>query len=120
MGIAIAPVTVEDGSVTVAGDGPDSDGDGVSDSADNCRIVANANQVDTDADGFGNRCDGDFNNDCIVNSADLGFMKMVFFTSNPDADLNGDGAVNSADLGIFKQFFFAPPGPSGLDNICVD
>jgi len=35
----------------------DSDGDGVSDSADNCPAVANANQADRDGDGLGNMCD---------------------------------------------------------------
>ena len=37
--------------------GPDTDGDGVSDAADNCPTVANAAQTDTDADGVGNACD---------------------------------------------------------------
>ena len=40
---------------------------------------ANASQLDTDADGFGNACDGDFNNDCIVNFVDLGDLKSAFF-----------------------------------------
>jgi hypothetical protein len=37
---------------------PDADGDGVADSSDNCRAVANADQADTDADRVGNACDG--------------------------------------------------------------
>jgi hypothetical protein len=56
----------------------------------------------------------DFNNDLAVNFADLGYMKSVFFTTDPDADLNGDGAVNFADLGLLKSMFFQSPGPSGL------
>ena len=35
----------------------DTDGDGIPDSSDNCTLVANANQQDTDADGYGNICD---------------------------------------------------------------
>jgi hypothetical protein len=35
----------------------DSDGDGVSDLADNCARVPNPNQADEDRDGFGNACD---------------------------------------------------------------
>ncbi|MCW5890149.1 MAG: thrombospondin type 3 repeat-containing protein [bacterium] len=35
----------------------DRDGDGIVDGADNCRSVANADQVDTDRDGVGDACD---------------------------------------------------------------
>jgi hypothetical protein len=96
----------------------DADGDGVADDQDNCSAVANADQNDADADNFGNLCDADFNNDCIVNAVDLGFLKSVFFSNNAEADLNGDGLVNAVDLGIFKSRFFIPPGPSGLADIC--
>ncbi|MBP9761154.1 MAG: thrombospondin type 3 repeat-containing protein [Candidatus Magasanikbacteria bacterium] len=37
--------------------GEDEDGDDVSDVVDNCPMVANANQLDTDNDGDGNLCD---------------------------------------------------------------
>jgi glycosylphosphatidylinositol phospholipase D len=98
----------------------DSDGDGVADDADNCSALANADQRDTNADGFGNACDADLNNDCTVNFADLGEMKSVFFTSDPDADFDGDGAVNFEDLGVMKADFFLPPGPSGVTNACAE
>ena len=93
--------------------GPDTDGDGVSDALDNCVNVANPDQRDSNGDGFGNICDADLNNDCIVNPIDLGIFKGVFFTPDADADLNGDGVVNPVDLGIFKSLFFLPPGPNG-------
>jgi hypothetical protein len=96
----------------------DQDGDGVADDEDNCSALANADQRDTDADGFGNVCDADLNNDCTVNFTDLGELKVLFFTSDPDADFNGDGAVNFTDLRIMKAGFFLPPGPSGVPNIC--
>lgn len=89
----------------------DSDGDGVNDLTDNCKLVANAAQRDTDNDGFGNYCDADFNNDGLTNATDLGFLKSKFFTTDADGDLNGDGIVNALDLGIFKALFFLPPGP---------
>lgn len=92
----------------------DADGDGVADPDDNCTEHANAAQRDSDGDGYGNRCDADFNGDGAVNFLDLGIMKSRFFTADADADLNGDGAVNFLDLGILKSLFFKPPGPSGV------
>jgi hypothetical protein len=96
----------------------DTDADGVPDDADNCVRVANADQRDTDDDGFGNMCDADLDDDCNVNFLDLGLMKSVFFTTDADPDLDGSGGVNFADLGIMKGGFFNPPGPSGVPNIC--
>lgn len=98
-----------EGSFSLVGD---SDGDGVLNNADNCTNVANANQVDTNGDGHGNRCDADLNQDCIVNAIDLGLFRLRFFTPDPDADLDGSGSVNAIDLGILKQLFFDVPGPS--------
>ncbi|MBT8143303.1 MAG: thrombospondin type 3 repeat-containing protein, partial [Gammaproteobacteria bacterium] len=96
------------------GGGPDSDGDGVPNAADNCVNVANPNQRDTDGDGIGNFCDPDFNNDGTVNFADLSIMKANFFSAGDiDTDLNGDGFTNFIDLTILKNFFFGPPGPPG-------
>jgi len=43
-----------------------SDIDGVLDTADNCIVVPNPLQYDTDADGFGNKCDPDMNNDNVI------------------------------------------------------
>ncbi|MEM6641004.1 MAG: proprotein convertase P-domain-containing protein [Pseudomonadota bacterium] len=98
---------------TLASAGPDTDGDGVADADDNCSAVPNADQRDTNGDGFGNICDADLNNDGVVNFVDLGLLRTSFFSSNADADFNGDGVVNFVDLGIMRTGFFAPPGPSG-------
>jgi hypothetical protein len=92
----------------------DGDEDGVPDSADNCTEIANADQRDTNGDGYGNVCDPDLDDNGIVNFLDLAEMKAVFFTSDPDADLDGNGSVNFQDLGVMKSFFFQPPGPSGV------
>ena len=54
------------------------------------------------------------NNDDIVNSLDLGLLRLRFLTTDPDADVNGDGIVNVFDLGLFKDLFLKPPGPSGI------
>ena len=115
---AIESVAVGGGAVTDLGvielEGIDTDGDGVPDIDDNCTLVANPLQRNTNGDDFGNYCDPDLNDDGIVNAIDLGLFKSVFFTADANADLNGDGTVNAIDLGIFKGFFFLPPGPAGL------
>ncbi len=97
----------------------DADADGVANRLDNCSELANPAQIDADGDGFGNACDADLNNSCVVNVADLGLMRTVFFTADPVADFNGDGVVNVIDLAILRSAFFAPPGPSGLVD-CAD
>lgn len=93
---------------------PDSDNDQVKNFLDNCINVQNTDQRDTNADGFGNRCDPDFNGDLIVNAFDLFYLKSKFLTTDPHADLNGDGVVNAFDLFIMKSMFLTPPGPSGI------
>ena len=119
-------------SVTFSADSPgdyirvfvavsDVDGDGVADSADNCLAAPNTDQRDTDADGIGNVCDADLDQNCLVSVVDLGIMKSVFFTTDPNADLDGDGSVNFPDLGLMKlQFFrdYATDNPSGIENLC--
>jgi glycosylphosphatidylinositol phospholipase D len=104
----------------VFGRARDTDADGVRDVLDNCTLAENADQRDTDNDGFGNVCDADLDGNCNVDFGDLGIMKSVFFTSDPDADLDGNGDVQFVDLGILQQLFFAPPGPSGVPNACGD
>lgn len=95
----------------------DTDEDGVADDADNCTLIPNSDQRDTNGDGFGNICDPDLDNDgTVVNAVDLGLFRSVFFSTGPglDADFNGDNVVNAVDLGILRTFFFMPPGPSGI------
>lgn len=92
---------------------PDTDGDGLIDPFDNCTLVANTSQVDTNFDGFGNHCDADLSNEGAIDFIDLGIMKSVFFSSDPDADLNADGSVDFIDLAMLKQVFFGAPGPAG-------
>jgi hypothetical protein len=96
----------------------DTDGDGVADNADNCTLVRNADQRDTNGDGFGNICDADLNNDCIVDTADGHIMQALLGSNNPHADLNGDGVVNFRDLARLRESRFQPPGPSGVPNDC--
>lgn len=80
--------------------------------------IANPAQRDTDGDGHGNACDGDFNQDCIVNPVDLGRFRSAFFSASPLHDLDGNGVVNPVDLGIFRSLFFSVPGPSPSGSLC--
>ena len=91
----------------------DIDNDGVTDETDNCVLVANPLQRDTDADDIGNFCDPDLNNDGLVTSADRTILNGVFFTSDPDSDFNADGNVNFLDLAILQSYFGQAPGPPG-------
>jgi YVTN family beta-propeller protein len=114
--LAPIPVNCPDGLAI----GPDdTDGDAVADPFDNCLEAANAEQLDTDDDGFGNICDADFDQSCGVDFTDLGELKAAFFqTGDLVEDMNGDGSVNFADLGLLKPAMFLPPGPSGVPNVC--
>ena len=97
---------------------PDTDGDTVTDDLDNCIDVVNAAQTDADNDGFGNACDADFTQDCLVNIGDLAVLKASFMTADAVTDLNGDGQTNFADLAAFRAYFSGVPGPSGLATAC--
>ena len=92
----------------------DTDGDGVADDMDNCTEVPNPNQTDSNADGFGNACDADLNNDGIINFVDLSQFSAVFLSADADADFNSDGAVNFLDFVLLTDTFLGAPGPSGL------
>ena len=94
--------------------GPDTDGDGIEDRLDNCTLVANHDQRDIDADGYGNRCDPDFNNDGVVTAADYMILRARLNTADPLCDLNGDGFVTAADYLILRGWLNKAPGPSGL------
>src|SRR5262245_22324508 len=115
----------------------DSDGDGIADQNDNCKLkinVAPFAQVDADGDGYGNACDGDFDNDGLVTVADFDIFRTCFQGGSPSADplctksdMDGNGAVNSTDFGqlFVPQYQAGVPGPSGLacagtSNPCVD
>jgi len=104
------------GILTVYGAAPDTDGDGWVDSLDNCSTLANATQVDSDNDGFGNRCDADLNNNGATNAQDyVLFRGQLGQPSTPptynSGDLNANGAVNSQDYVLFRQLLGQPPGP---------
>ena len=93
----------------------DSNSDGIDDKYDNCVLVANTEQRDTDNDGIGSICDADLNNDDIVNAVDFGIFRSAYLSSNADADFNGDGIVNILDFNILRGQYLQAPGPAGAD-----
>jgi hypothetical protein len=111
-----------------AGSVEDTDGDAVPDLFDNCRLLPNgpmaatgscgtAVQLDFDNDGYGDPCDGDFDQSGFVNGSDLTAMFALLFPvgSPPYAgDLNCSGYTNGADFTLEFGLLFAPPGPGAL------
>jgi hypothetical protein len=92
----------------------DTDEDGIADTLDNCRLVANPDQRDTNGDGYGNICDPDFDNNGTVNINDFNRMKArlnIIPVVDVDTDLDGDGVVNINDFNRLKSFLGNPPGP---------
>lgn len=109
-------------SAVQAGSVADTDGDTVPDAFDNCSGTANgpgeapSNQVDTDTDGYGNICDGDFDNtNPTVDLDDFNLFLGDF--GNPATsqfDMDADGDTDLDDFNAFLAVFGGPPGPSGL------
>ncbi len=126
--VAVAEVISEAGVHPSSTDpvtrGPmDSDGDGVPDDIDNCTNVPNVDQIDVDGDGFGNRCDPDFDNNCSVNFLDIIRYRASFGSVigdpgyDPVVDIDSSGAIGFIDYIAITVTFFGQPGPSTLE--CV-
>ncbi|MEM9387461.1 MAG: hypothetical protein AAGA68_20570 [Pseudomonadota bacterium] len=115
-----SPTAGENGAAYVVYGRQDSDldEDGIANDADNCTLVANADQRDSNGDGYGNRCDADLDDNCVVDARDWFIMRDVIGTDDPDADLDGDGIVNGADALRLFSLRFSPPGPSGVTDAC--
>jgi hypothetical protein len=81
--------------------------------------VSNPNQADSDGDGFGNRCDGDMNNNNATNAQDYVLFRQqlgapsVAPTYNKE-DINANGAVNAQDYVLFRGLLGKAPGPGVL------
>jgi hypothetical protein len=106
-------------SQACAGQG-DTDGDGVCDPEDNCEIAPNPEQIDANADGYGNACDADYTDDSVVGAPDFGIFVAAWGYPvgspgvDPQTDHSGDGYVGAPDFSAAFGNHGQPPGPSGL------
>lgn len=84
---------IDDLGLTGFDDDDDDDNDGILDVNDNCPLVANEDQADTDGDGLGDVCDPDDDNDGIPDLDD-----NCPKTPNPgQEDADGDGIGDACD-----------------------
>jgi hypothetical protein len=120
----------------------DMDGDEIPDTADVCTLVADDSQLDADADGYGNMCDADLDQDGIVSEDDLEAIERCLgvnvgvepeYTDAPAvegepshdaleqtlalsrcraADLDGSGVVDELDFDRARRSLGSAPGPS--------
>jgi len=94
----------------------DRDGDGIADASDNCTRVPNASQVDADADGYGNACDCDFDQNGVCNIDDYNLFQLDFAAghdSGRGTDMDASGTVNIDDLNLFLPGYArGAPGPA--------
>lgn len=84
---------------------PDADGDGIPNACDNCRLTPNPAQVDSNADGTGNRCDSDLDGDQVVGLADFNIFRSCYGGNDADCDFDDDGGVGPTDFAVFGTFF---------------
>jgi hypothetical protein len=76
---------------------PDSDGDGIADSDDNCPLIGNADQQNTDDDGLGDACDPDDDNDTVLDGVDNCPLGANEDQANFDGDSYGDTCDEDED-----------------------
>lgn len=94
---------------------PDSDGDGVADSVDNCISDANPGQENNDNDSQGDVCDPDDDNDGVLDLVDL----YPFYFNYLDGDVaplnTPDGIINAADHLLMQRFALGEITPANFD-----
>ena len=113
--VFVIAMSVSMGIATASFAGPglgDTDGDGIDDFFDNCLDDSNSTgpnlfpHLDTDRDGCGNLCDGDFTQDGVTNGADFIAFRVAFAAdASGDTDMDGSGGTNGADFILFRVNF---------------
>jgi opacity protein-like surface antigen len=90
----------------------DSDEDGIGDNSDNCPLLANSDQMDTDGDAEGNECDLDDDNDGVVDQLEvqqgtdpLDRLSCEGCIAVLDIDANGQVEALSDGLIILRHLF---------------
>lgn len=95
------------GSQGIAGGGTlDSDADAINDGTDNCVLLENTDQLDTDADGLGDVCDPDDDGDLVLDGEDN--CSLVANTDQADADGDWIGDACDTDQKLAQTIDFAP------------
>ena len=103
-----------------AGVDVDTDGDGVQQNIDNCPGESNSDQTDTDRDGHGNACDGDFDQNGLVGLSDFGALSATFGLDvgdpayNENVNCDGTTIIGLADFGCFSKQFNNGLGGGGV------
>jgi photosystem II stability/assembly factor-like uncharacterized protein len=86
-------VIIDDFVVDGFQDDEDDDNDGILDVDDNCPLISNSNQLDTDGDGEGDVCDTDDDGDGILDSND----NCPLIANADQADIDNDGIGDVCD-----------------------
>ncbi|MDT8383302.1 MAG: S8 family serine peptidase [Gammaproteobacteria bacterium] len=88
--IAIDGYAAASGTVQLAWNYLDNDGDGIIDALDNCPELSNSDQVDFDGDGSGDICDDDDDNDSMPDAWESIHGLNPFDPTDAAGDLDGD------------------------------
>jgi len=92
--------------------GEDDDTDGIPNLTDNCAVVYNPSQTDSDGDGIGNVCDADcpyLDGLDPVNFPDFAILGNNWGLTGPgiEGDLNTDYVIDTNDLAIFADYWLS-------------
>ncbi|MBI5609943.1 MAG: thrombospondin type 3 repeat-containing protein, partial [Deltaproteobacteria bacterium] len=95
----------------------DKDGDGVSDSKDNCPLKANPDQTDLDKDGKGDVCDLDDDGDSVLDAFDNCPTVSNAKQKDTDGDGKGDACDSEAICSAAKPE--CPAGTQCFEPLCL-